>query len=130
MRLGGLGGPQHDHRPSAVDALLDHLGIGAVRRQLVVAPDVEAGAAQLVCDEHRQRLIRPGIGDEDVRHTGPCERLDNKTLVLSLESSEGRVPAGYSAVVGSIVVRTCEILLAGKPPSRACSRIISSLGAR
>ncbi len=36
----------------------------------------------------------------------------------------------YSAVVGLIIDRTCEISFAGKPPRCACSRIISSLGAR
>ncbi len=35
----------------------------------------------------------------------------------------------YSAVVGSIVERTCEILLAGKPPCFACSRTAASSGA-
>ena len=38
--------------------------------------------------------------------------------------------ADISAVVGSMVVLISEILSAGKPPCRACSRIISSLGAR
>ncbi len=34
------------------------------------------------------------------------------------------------AVVGSIMRRTAEIRLAGKPPRRACSRTVSSSGAR
>lgn len=44
----------------------------------------------------------------------------------------GRAPAGprgYSAVVGSIRVRTSDTLLAGKPPWRACSRTMASSGA-
>jgi hypothetical protein len=35
----------------------------------------------------------------------------------------------YSAVVGSITDRTCEIRLAGNPPCWACLRTASSLGA-
>ena len=35
----------------------------------------------------------------------------------------------YSAVEGSIIAETFVIILAGNPPSRACSRIRSSLGA-
>lgn len=35
----------------------------------------------------------------------------------------------YSAVVGSMTERISEIRLAGKPPSAACRRIRSSLGA-
>lgn len=37
--------------------------------------------------------------------------------------------AGDSEVVGSMTRRTCATLLAGKPPWRACSRTICSLGA-
>ena len=36
----------------------------------------------------------------------------------------------YSAVVGSITDMTSDTRSAGKPPCRACSRSISSLGAR
>lgn len=39
-------------------------------------------------------------------------------------------PTPSSAVVGSIIVRTREIRFAGNPPSDACCRISSSLGAR
>jgi hypothetical protein len=35
----------------------------------------------------------------------------------------------YSAVVGSMVSRTSDALFAGKPPSFACSRTMSALGA-
>ena len=35
----------------------------------------------------------------------------------------------FSAVVGSMIVLISEILFAGKPPSCACFRTISSLGA-
>ena len=64
---------------------------------------------------------RPAVHKRRRRPTCcPSSVLNTKTLGQSL----------YSAVVGSITLRTCEILLAGKPPSRACSRTISSLGAR
>ena len=36
---------------------------------------------------------------------------------------------GHSAVVGSMIVVTADTRLAGNPPMRACSRIISSFGA-
>jgi hypothetical protein len=38
--------------------------------------------------------------------------------------------SSYSAVVGSIVARTSEMLLAGNPAVSACCRMRSSLGAR
>src|SRR6478735_5199014 len=35
----------------------------------------------------------------------------------------------YSEVVGSMIARTCEIRLAGKPPISACLRTVASSGA-
>lgn len=46
----------------------------------------------------------------------------------STPNSLSRLPA-HSAVVGSMMVMICEILLAGNPPLVACSRTAASLGA-
>src|SRR5205085_1886211 len=58
----------------------------------------------------------------------PLFAFNIRTLAESLERMQRA--GGYSAVVGSMTVRTCEILLHGNPPRCACSRIMSSFAAR
>jgi len=64
---------------------------------------------------------------------GSARFIDGGTAYAALRTG---MPSGttelsydYSAVVGSISDRICEIRLAGKPPCWACSRTVSSSGA-
>ena len=53
---------------AAAKPLLDHLGVGAVGRKLVVAPDAIAQPAQGLGDLLGLALRRAGVGNEDVGH--------------------------------------------------------------
>lgn len=72
-----------------------------------------------------------------------CDRAEVVRTADQLDAAAGRMVSDgassshlggrrrrYSAVVGSITLRTRLTASAGKPPRCACSRIISSLGAR
>ena len=71
LRAGGGAGPKHDHRLGVAQPLLDHLGIGAMGRQLVVPPHREPAGPQGLGDLFGPRLGFTGVGDEDVGHRHP-----------------------------------------------------------
>src|SRR5205807_203952 len=97
------------------------------------------------------RPAEPGpehdVGDLRRRRQLPQSPRRNRSEVeLGREQAEQRVPIAVgnctsealsdhtltvatSAVVGSIVARTSMTLSAGKPPQRACSRMMSALSA-
>jgi len=58
-----------------------------------------------------------------------CEWAGNLSPRWSLPSLVAPLTDTYSEVVGSMIVRTCATLLAGKPPFCACVRTVSSSGA-
>jgi hypothetical protein len=72
LRLRRLDRPEDDDRLCGVQPFLDDLGIGAVRRQLVIAPDLVSARAQALRDARRFQFIRPSIGEEDICHPGFC----------------------------------------------------------
>ena len=84
-------------------------------------------------DREGSRTLRTGeLAAFDLISAGSCQsthyvfdrypRQDDRIWCAS--------DAAYSAVVGSMTLRTWLILFAGKPPFCACSRMMSSFGAR
>ena len=71
LRLGRMRRPQDDDRAGAVQPFLDDLGVTAVGRELVIAPDLVAFRAERLGDTLGVLLVRPSIGNEDFRHTAP-----------------------------------------------------------
>ncbi len=71
---------------------------------------------------------RPGPRSVDGRQGR--RSLDGRMGDAARQSGRDRPLLIHSAVVGSIIWRTSEIRLAGKPPRFACSRIAASSGAR
>ena len=68
LRTRGGARPQHHHCLGVAEPLLDHLGIGAVRRKLVVPPDREPRRAHGDRDPLGLGLGFAGVRDEDVGH--------------------------------------------------------------
>ena len=85
---------------------------------------------------------RPALAKASAERRAPAAHADVRVVGEGLERGRrghghtspvtiapARPAGGYSAVVGLITAVTAETRLAGKPPWRACSRTISSLGA-
>jgi len=81
------------------------------------------------CFHHRSRDVET----REQGSEGARERSKDGRLRALRMSNAGLTQLWFSQadsdVVGSMTRRTCTTLLAGKPPWRACSRTISSLGA-
>src|SRR4051794_31870598 len=96
---------------------------------------VSTHAAQNVHSYEQMRASREFGGNARLQcsQVGLSSSIDDscgRTVTTGLEEvagiGSGFVGCGrcYSAVVGSMILRTSEIRFAGNPPSRACSRII------
>ncbi len=68
LRSYGSRRPKNNHSLRRPQSLLDNIGIDAMRRQFVIAPDLIALGPQHFGHALRLRLIRPGVGDKYVRH--------------------------------------------------------------
>jgi hypothetical protein len=62
LRLDRIVRPQHQHGLGRLDPFLDHVAVGAVGWQLVVAPHLVSGRPERICRLPRERLVRPGVG--------------------------------------------------------------------
>jgi len=75
LRPRRLSRPENDNRLGAFQALVDHLGIESVSRNLVVAPDFVALRAKRLRDPLCMRFVRPRIRHEDIGRGTPLFRL-------------------------------------------------------